>query len=53
MTNNENAPSKDSKQHSDVAIAASIWFLLLASIVVIEIGSLFISRTTLTALLHN
>ena len=52
MTNNENAPSKDSKQHSDVAIA-SIWFLLLASIVVIEIGSLFISRTTLTALLHN
>lgn len=51
MTNNQNNASKAPDHHSDVAVA-SIWALLLALIVAIEIGSLLMSRSTLTAVLH-
>ena len=51
MTNNQNTLPKAPDHHSDAAIA-SIWVLLLALIIVIEIGSLLISRSMLTAVLH-
>ena len=49
MTNNQTSP-KIPDHHSDVAIA-SIWVLMLAMIVVIEIGSLLLSRSMLAAVL--
>ena len=51
MTNNKNDAYKAPDHHTDIAIA-SIWVLMLALIVVIEIGSLFISDTMLTAVLR-
>jgi len=49
MTKNEDTKLPD--HHSDVAIA-SIWVLLLSLIVVIEIGSLMMTRSMLAAVLR-
>jgi hypothetical protein len=48
MTDNQDRLPKAGHDHADAAIA-SIWFLLLAFIVVIEVGSLLISHSMLTA----
>ena len=50
MTNNQNSP-KAPDHHSDVAIA-SIWVLMLAMIVVIEIGSLLVSHSMLAGVIY-
>jgi hypothetical protein len=47
MTEIDTAP--EASDHRTEAAIASIWVLLLALIVVIEIGSLFISRSMLAA----
>jgi hypothetical protein len=49
MTNHQTLP-KAPDHHSDAAIA-SIWVLMLAMIVAIEIGSLLVSRSMLGGLL--
>ena len=48
MTNNQTLP-KAPDHHLDTAIA-SIWVLFLALIVVIEIGSLLVSRSMFAAI---
>jgi len=50
MTKIENIPAEAPDHHSDAAVA-SIWVLLLAVIVVIEVGSLLMSRAMLAAVL--
>ena len=50
MTNNLNTLPKAPDHHSDAAIA-SIWVLMLALIVVIEIGSLLVSHSMLAGVL--
>ena len=49
MTNNQTLP-KAPDHHSDAAIA-SIWVLVLAVMVAIEIGSLLVSRAMLAGVL--
>ena len=49
MTNDQTSP-KAPDHHSDAAIA-SIWVLMLAMIVVIEIGSLLVSHSMLAGVL--
>lgn len=51
MNDNQNTSPKTADHHTDAAIA-SIWVLLLAVIVVIELGSLLLSRPMLAAILH-
>lgn len=48
MTNNQILP-KAPDHHSDIAIA-SIWVLMLAVIVAIEIGSLLVSHSMLAGM---
>ncbi len=50
MTNYQTLP-KAPDHHSDAAIA-SIWVLILAAIVVIEIGSLLVSRSMLAGVIY-
>lgn len=51
MKNNQDTSRKTADHHSDAAIA-SIWVLLLAVIVVIELASLLASRSMLAAVPH-
>lgn len=50
MTNNHNTSPEAPDHHSDAAIAPT-WVLLLALIVVIEIGFLPVTRSVLAAIL--
>lgn len=51
MTKSQDSSPVTPDHCSHIAIA-SIWILLVALIVVIETGSLFISRSMLAAVLH-
>jgi hypothetical protein len=53
MTKYQNDPSPEAPdQHSDAAAIAPIWVLLLALIVVIEIGFLPVTRSILATVLY-
>ena len=49
MTNNQN-PSPDASDHAAIA---QVWFLLLAVIIVVEIGFLPVTRTLFAAVLPS
>ena len=52
MTNNQDTSPEALDHHSDAAAIAPFWLLLLALIVVIEIGFLPATRSMLAAVLH-
>ena len=51
MTNNQDTSSEAPDHHTDAAVIAPMWILLLAVIVVIEIGFLPVTRSLFAAVL--
>jgi hypothetical protein len=51
MTNNQDTSPQVPDHYSDAAVIAPIWVLLMALIIVIEIGCLPVTRSILVAVL--